>query len=1315
MGAEMNKACVFGFSILLAAISSIALNSSTKIIPIPDSDNPSMWTNNDDGGKIEISAYGVKLKPGSAPLRLTFKSEGYDWGNAALPVNLPESAVSIEMDVNVLSAQQNSMLSIWLFEKDGDGHHVFVKPDKKMLYELESKWIHCSVPLTDFRYEPRGNKTPQILTTEKMLIGINSAKADICIANISFNCAESDSYNELNKTQDLKLTGETAKRIAILNDNYPSSPSSSNPETLAESLSGAGYNPVMLKSGDIADSNILNINNFSCIVFPYGSYFPAAAIDTIKEFLKSGGSFFSTGGYAFDTPCVINSDGIMESFELSITAKDIAEGKITKGFLNTRNGGYGDTLSLQPDQIGVFDPSYMLVNTTSMAGTGLGNIAPADFKITLQLEGYAASAMLGTNNPVFPDKWGRHIPLLMGYDEFGREKGPIGALAFNYAGPYAGSSWGFFGVANTDLFSKQNDSLLKYFPKIIDALLAKKYIHSLKTDLACYNNGESIKVTAAAVNNGYNDSIVSIRFTLSDRDGKTIGTKELTDINLQSNSTIPLSVDFDAVNFKSDLYKVTASLIIDEAAADEMTTGFAVYQNTANGFNMKYENNYFYDKATPYLLSGTNLTGHVFYAIDENPLVWDRDLRRMSENGLNIARILHFSPFVSNKPGVNSVQPLDLNIKQLPKNIERKLDAFIQLAQKHKIIVMLTAHDWMEIALTDDELTAQKNFLNLLAERYKNIPGFIIDIQNEPHVGLADGQSQTDIEVELWNDFLKQKYGSDEALAKSWKLSPPEDTINNIPYKKGTNNWTDMRTFDADYFRNLIVKRWIKANADGAHDANPEVPVTVGFLNEYRSLNKLRMMDDIEFANMHSYAPIEILRADFKLFDRRFQGKSISQGEFGSLGDHDKRNNGIDNPTQDYNRYLTTSHYLFGEGGSFIANWCWKDMNDVVFPWGLNYTSNGQPKNILKAYRNQSLLFRQTYPMYKPENVFLVVPIDSMTGGKSDRISNKLYNYVDSLFNRRVDFGVIDDEHLDMLPAAAKILVYPAAYHVNDKAYDSLLKFVQKGGILYASGDISYDAYRNPVLSDRMNELFGVKVVSRNGEPGDAEQTINVEPTSSTKNGEVYINKIANGEVYYTPDIDSGISGSLLNTIGSNREAILPVDDGHCFRISGADGSNTYVLINPKPNEITPYVEHSGIWGVSVKMHPYETGLVRFNNEESPIAVEFQNSAQIGGTKINSNGHFAILSLDGKAITESEELVILPFDAVSINMSWLENRANMDVRSFDIIDGDVSILSESKLGNSISTKGKSFDIHIAAKRGNLDKLQEKVIQLIKLQ
>lgn len=1267
------------------------------------------WVLSPDGGSIVVSPGRIKAPGGGPTLGLSFPGGSFYWGNAARSIVLPPNASGVEFDIYVVSASPQAFLTMWLFEADGDGHHIESIPGGKRLSELKKGWNHGFVPITLFLYDPRGDKKRELLSTNKMLIGFGGGPAEVCIANLAFRTSPGADIAGLSRTKDIVIEDGPEGRIAILRDAYPKRPGNANPGLLGDVLRKHGYGVTFLKSGDLADTSILNAANFRCLILPYGPDYPYAATDSIRAYLKGGGSFLSTGGYAFDHPC--GGESLSSSIYDTITAEDVSDVSFETKSMNTRHGASGDTLGLQPDQIGVFDPGYHLKYVTKMRPAPGQYVIPALKDTKSSIEGYSACSMLGNNHPVEPRKWGRHIPLVQAFDSFGRYRGDIGSMAVNYAGPYAGSRWAFFGVTNRDLFAR-NGPMLAHLPAIVDALVTRTYLHTLESDLACYRDGETVKLSCSVTDTGTAGVESNVVFRILDRQGRKVYTSAPVPMRHDAASTMSAAVEFAPGKFACDLYTVTAELTIDGKIVDTMQTGFIAWNPDviAGGFKLRLKDNYFRDGVRPLLLSGTNITGAMCYSAAENPLIWDRDLATMRENGVNIMRFLGIQLHHYNEPGV----PADPNMDRLPLKIERELDGIVQLCQRNKVVLLFDLLDWTSVDLTDAQLF---NFGKLIAERYKDVPGFMIDLRNEPFYPLPRTvrPDESPYMTKVWNDYLTSKYKTDESLKDAWKLSPPEAGIGVVPYRFGKDNWDDLRTYDADTSRVLWAKRWMTQACAGLRAGNPDILITTGFLQEYWAPNKLLLMDTLDFANSHSYNSLDVFRSDMKLFDRRFEGKSVSLGEFGSLPDHDKRIRGEDNPDQDCMWYLQRGHYLFGEGGSFLANWCWKDMDDVVFPWGVNYTNQGPRKNILKSFRNQSLMFRQTKPLYKSPEVFLVVPTSQRLGGGSWEgpwgIASKLYQYVELMFGKHVDFGSIDDQHLSKLPASAKVLVYPVPFAIPDDAYERLISFVRDGGILCLTGDLTYDDLHKRTRTNRLEELCGVRFVSENypgiewtGKPGGC---INIEPAGATKIGDVYVNRLGAGMVYFAPDPDAAVSAPALD---SAYAALNPMTDvaptaNHVFRIYEVGGGCTYVMVNPTSAVQRTTIMREGRAPVEIQLVASGVGSVRYDGAGKLISVESQGPVRIGGSiGIEIRGHFSVSSCDGKDLTVSRELMVLPFGEGVLSLAGLVGSDDPVVQTGDIVDGGWHALSETS-GKTIKVPDSTaYDIRIVAPKERLKSL-----------
>jgi hypothetical protein len=98
-------------------------------------------------------------------------------------------------------------------------------------------------------------------------------------------------------------------RVAIYKDDIPASGAAASPDYLARLLEAPAFTTAFLNGAQLADARSLAREQFDVLVLPYGASFPVRAADNFRKFLRDGGKFFSTGGYAFDNLLERTADG----------------------------------------------------------------------------------------------------------------------------------------------------------------------------------------------------------------------------------------------------------------------------------------------------------------------------------------------------------------------------------------------------------------------------------------------------------------------------------------------------------------------------------------------------------------------------------------------------------------------------------------------------------------------------------------------------------------------------------------------------------------------------------------------------------------------------------------------------------------------------------------------------------------------------------------------------------------------------------------------------------------------------------------------
>ena len=1234
------------FHAAVCVLLAVACRAVSLEVLLPTGD-PARWSANPDGGNAPQVLQGEPYE-GRPSLRFAYKN-ARGFGNRLLDgLSIPPDAYGVRFSLFVEEAAPEAAMHLWLREKDGDMWMCAIVPDDgRGISGLKGEWRSVFVPFGKLNYQPRGDKKRAFLSTDRLLMGFNYGDQTVRIADLAFAVRENAAPPADDAAPALRPVDPPGRRIAILREpTFERQPGHADPERLARLLREAGFTPVFLRATDLSEPDRFSRKTVDLVVLPSAPFFPQAGVKNFRDFLKSGGAFFSIGGYAFDRLCEYSGKGWASQTHWPL-AKAIDSVRRDCGQLNTRYGEPGDTMKLQPEQIGVFDPSFLLRNVAAVTTADDQFVAPEKWRAELVLEGPAAIAMTGNNSPVFPDVYGRWIPLLETVDRLGRPRGPAVALVLNHRGPYAGSNWGFTGVSNRDLFNGDFPVVDRLFVSACRRLLAPSYLVTLKSDFACYRPGETVTLSARVTAPTPAPALV-VRFLVGD----TV-VAERPVVNGGATAQWPLAEALP------DFRAFSAELLADGQPVDLLRSGFTVWNpaRAKEGPSVLLVDNHFDFNGRTLFFGGANTTGMMWYSDSENPLVWRRDFERMGDFAMNTLRILHFSPFCNaTNPAASRGSAYELANR--PEKTCRQTDAIVQLAQPNQVSIFLSLHDWIPLDISGGELKAEQEWNRFWVSRYRDFPGMMYDIQNEPGTSLNNAA----VLRPLYEKWLADKYGSTQAALAAWQGSGAKPEID---FGAKAAGWNDLRFRDNERFRAWVYARWQRANGEAVKSAAPDAPVTVGHLQTLTASEKVLDTAGVDFLNVHHYGAVDNLRSVLKLTDRRFEGKSFSLGEFGSKIAHSARNNGAwgDPAEASVNHFLAVGHYALGMGASFIANWSWKDFRDSVFPWGVNH-ADLTPKPVLEAYRNMMLLFRSARPRYETPGLYLVLPDSFRLGPESARIHEGLRRAADWLLCANVPFGVINEESLDRLPAEAKALVWPLAVCPSDATFGRVVQFVDKGGRLLLTGDPRFDESRKPTRLDRLEKL-GLAPVDAAPEPPFARKPAALSDSNARLS--------SNGRVMWVTEPIELLDGSeglklyrrFLDTAkGLGRLKVSP-DDGSvlAFYVPMANsGDFAVVAVNMATNAQEVVISavpnpHAGEIRATVGAGRTLYVMVCDRNC-AVVAAAAQGRLEVNGHAVFSGGgDWAMLSLDGRDLSEAEQVLALPFGAGGFGLSRAKGAA----------------------------------------------------------
>jgi len=1244
-----------------------------------------------------------------------------------------------------------------------------------------------------------------------------------------------------------------AARVAIYKDDIPPSGAPASPDYLAGLLDGPGFSTEFLNSEQLADTRSLNRERFDILVLPYGASFPAKAADSFRSFLRGGGKFFSTGGYAFDNllergaagwqpaapPPPPPSDhvawhrtiaaeqfrglgnltfsGFMKAanvtgpgmaylavyqfgpdgsvvrwidFAKAVGTRDWQEfshrfsvspdaatvdfraglyrasgtawfddvrladeaGKLifADGFeqefdpdapatnqwsrtdarfcavqsetsrsgqralqaslefrlpqpelLNTRHGHPADGLEVAPTQLGVFDADYPLARVASARAAPCQSVVASNLCVTGALEGWAAAGVTGYDAA-------RWMPLINGYDRYGRLRGAVGAVLRHSAGTYAGSSWAFFGVTNRNLFAATEPGMGQAFVAIVRSLARDTYLSSLVSELTCYRPGEGVTLLANVFNGGRESR--NLRLTVGIYEGEPASAKAsppgkpravlAASLTAAAGKSQTVSLEWKPASFKTDFYYLLGRLWDGDKEIDRIESAFLVRneKTIAKGPALNFRDNYLRLGDRPMFLFGTDDWSYTFTTRRETPLQWLRDMRTRRDLGVQIYENLQFS----------------IPAPAQREDLLRKLDGMVQLAQKYQQVYFAGLLIGENVAVGDERLAQQTAWCRDFAHRFAQTPGLIYYLNGDLRCQLNDA-----VTPQL-NQFLRERHSSDQRLREAWGSSAPAQPLGQIPaedFNDWAYSWEDRQVQDLNRFRAALIRRWSEALIRGIREVDPRHPTSSEFYQlPHQGVDIPAAIDGLDLCNFGYFdkpgADIARFPAICKYNDQRARGKSVGPGEYG-VKTHPAWGDGQDygyhitrTPEQATSLFLAIAHYSLGLGASRIHNWCWKDSAHRVFPWGMVYPCDEVPKDIAWVHRNQSLLFRHFAPAYREPNVYVLTADNHRLGGGKWKVIEGILKSIDLALAAHVDnLGTLNEDGL-AIPASAKAIFYPLPFCPTDETFAKVRDWVRRGGVLYLSGDISYDEFHQRTRTNRLEELCGVRFLAQNY-PNISVNATNaadqpcirvqaVAPVSATDTPARVLRRTADGlplvlerrlgrgtvifsidpiELHGVParrEGDLALYRSVLSAAGIRPIALEPDDPlVHVFRVPMQDGGQVYVLFNTADTQpartITLRDCHPP---VALSVAPQRPGLLWFDGRGALRAVEAHGACSVGGkTVLQDNTGGMVLSLDRRDLRHSRALLLMPIRPGTIRLASDHPWRNAIVQTGDIHDG----------------------------------------------
>jgi len=638
--------------------------------------------------------------------------------------------------------------------------------------------------------------------------------------------------------------------------------------------------------------------------------------------------------------------------------------------------------------------------------------------------------------------------------------------------------------------------------------------------------------------------------------------KTVAKVQVDVGETKKIEGRWDGLNLPQGLYRIVAKLKDENGSlVDLMEAGFVVWdgQTFPKTINFRYAENYFWINGEPTFMCGTDTWVNWFRSPSQSdPLFWWRQIRTMKDYGLTIFENLQWIP----------------TGYRFSEHEWRKLDAMIYLCHLAGIVYMAGLLIREDVAADDETLEQQAQFVAEFARRYKDADGLIYYL-NGDYMLLPKKPEQKDLHWQV-------------EQTRRW----------NLRLVTAIKSVDPMHPTTGEYYQMPVGGIDLRLTLDGLDIAN------ISYFDEPQK-------------DLRRFAPV------FKLIDMRVYGKSLNIGEFGvkthpawerelgATGYHIRRTE-----DEQYRLFLLLPQYAFGLGASKVQNWCWRDDDDQVFPWGLIHACDDVPKPALKAYRAAALILRRLRPVWRKPEVLLVVPDSSRLqpeGGKSLHAALVAANTLVSL---RADFAVASDLALNEdLLKGVKVMFLPGVLTLPTETEEALKRFAERGGIVYRSG-IGGETQREFEVSD----FCEVDKVLRERYKQVLEKA-NV-PLIRAK-----------------PD---------LPTLHAFK---IPIRDGFAFVFVNA--SDKLVLFTAHPTETLAIRMWLGAWQV---------GLIALENKGRIFVAEGSDQIFVNGELVaEGKGHFAVVADDGSDLREAKALWLFPTEATMVTIHRRPNAPKLKI------------------------------------------------------
>ncbi len=660
--------------------------------------------------------------------------------------------------------------------------------------------------------------------------------------------------------------------------------------------------------------------------------------------------------------------------------------------INTRYAFIRTALFPAPEQIGVFDPSFLLEDVRNVTRSPeMAGILP-EASIAGRHGGYAAVGPLGLDGRGFSANRCAWRPVLSTTDAHGEAWGPAAAILHHFNGTFAGSSWAFFGIDDADVFAAGSPVREKMLAPLVAKLVSRTFIHETETGWAAYDRGETATLQTRASNFSKTARKGNVRFTLANENGEVLCVKDCP-LDLPPGKTQDVAVPWEIPLVAPDIVFLTAELAVDGQLWDREKTAFVVKDAKVRASLPSPRvvgDHIAFDDAPRFTVGTQNFWGQSGSVTGRSPLYYYEDFKKMRAYGLKWTRC---SCMFGSEREV------------------RFFDALVQLAQKFGITMYWCT--WGQVQTRPAEYAKKLALTASGTARYRDVGGFMVDICNEPTVDIKE-------------------LGGTEKTAVDYMAKAAEH----------------MRAWATD---NRAAARVARPGVLCSVGNNQGWGSAVRTLDPQLSAANLDFTDRHYYKSPDCFAR-ELKFVDRRVFGQPLVQGECGAKCHPTNKELDPRGDGDDE--EGYcRRFRQLVSHAFGLGASAISIWQWRDPMEGIMAAGLMHQTN-VPRPAARVVSDMAKTFGGLALADNPPDVVMVLDEARRFRTGRFRALEEEARVIDALVWWGANFSCVSSSETDRLPATVKLQLRAEGLPATDDSTRAGLR-AEVGRRLSAAGAAS--------------------------------------------------------------------------------------------------------------------------------------------------------------------------------------------------------------------------------------------------------------------